>query len=264
MNIQWSLVLFTALTGTAGWMFACIFFAQVKGYEQKSQFKASLVATILGIAGGIASVTHLSHPEHIMNVLGHPTEGVFLEAVLTGIMCLAGIVYLFLQYKKTESKSALTFWSCIAAVFGVALSFAAGHSYMMADIPAWNTLLLPIGYVATAIPCGAATYLLVADKEEDSHIYLGGWGKPILWGSVLAAVCSAAYFIYAGNITLAIILAALNAVTVYLAFKLKKVPATFEKLMYASLICSGASVLLYRIGMWLVFDKAINLLGFVI
>ena len=35
----------------------------------------------------------------------------------------------------------------------VALPFATGDSYLMAAIPVWDTMLLPVYYVAARMPC---------------------------------------------------------------------------------------------------------------
>ena len=59
----------------------------------------------------------------------------------------------------------------IGAVFGVLISFMAGESYMMSSRPAWDTLLLPLGYMLTAMPGGVACYLVVvAAKAKDAQV----------------------------------------------------------------------------------------------
>ncbi len=168
MEIQWSLVLFTALTGMGGWMFACVAADEFLKKAPSNAFPASVVAIIAMIAGGLASVTHLSHPDRIMGALGHPTSGIFTEAVLVGLACVFIAIFLVLV-KRNVSSSARRVVAVIGAIIGVVLSFSAGASYMMSAQLSWDTVLLPIGYMATSIPLGVAAYLAVALFQKGSE-----------------------------------------------------------------------------------------------
>ena len=207
MEIQWSLVLFTALTGAAGWMYACIAADQfLKKASNKVNFSAGVCALVVLIVGGLASVTHLSHPENILGALSHPTSGIFVEAVLVGITALFGILYLVFA-KREGSEAIAKVMVIIAAVFGVVLSFMAGESYMMAAQTTWNTFLLPLGYLGTAIPAGVAGYMSTAitvDKETE----LTQYAKFLSVGSIIAIVTAVAYAVVSG----AFVNSVLNAV----------------------------------------------------
>lgn len=161
MEIQWSLVLFTVLTGAGGWMLACVAIDEFAGKTRATNKLAVVVAAVVACAGGIASVTHLSHPEHIMGALSHPTSGIFVEAALTGLMAVCAIVYFVLLVREASAGARKAF-AVLGAVFGVLLSFMAGESYMMSSQLAWNTPLLPLGYTGTAMPLGVALYLALA------------------------------------------------------------------------------------------------------
>lgn len=193
MAIQWSLVIFTALTGAAGWLLACIAFNELRGNSRKSHFLAALVAIVVLAAGGLASVTHLSHPENIMGALGHPTSGIFVEICLVAATGVFSLAYLILK-KRDGAAGALKSMAALAAVFGVLLSFMAGESYVMASQPAWNTLLMPLGYCLTAMPLGVGIYLLVCvnTKEEISAepTLLVAAGVLAAAGALLFAVAS--------------------------------------------------------------------------
>jgi len=91
MEIQWSLVLFTALTGMGGCMFACVAVDEFLGRAKAAAFPAAVAALVIAVVGGLASVTHLSHPSRIMGALSHPTSGIFTEALLVGCL-LANIL----------------------------------------------------------------------------------------------------------------------------------------------------------------------------
>ena len=94
MEIQWSLVLFTALTGMGGCMFACVAADEFLGRAKAAAFPAAVAALVIAVVGGLASVTHLSHPDRIMGALSHPTSGIFTEALLVGCLCVCVVVYL--------------------------------------------------------------------------------------------------------------------------------------------------------------------------
>ena len=104
MEIQWSLVLFTVLTGGAGWALGCV---AVDEFTQKTKndtnFIAAIVAIALAAVGGIASVTHLSHPENMLAALSHPTSGIFTEALLVGLTAVFALCYFFLPNLFTLS-----------------------------------------------------------------------------------------------------------------------------------------------------------------
>ena len=57
MDIQWSLVLFTALTGMGGWLFFFICLNVFVRKTDKGAFAGTATALALTVVGGLASVT---------------------------------------------------------------------------------------------------------------------------------------------------------------------------------------------------------------
>ncbi|MEQ3362173.1 dimethyl sulfoxide reductase anchor subunit family protein [Raoultibacter massiliensis] len=191
MSIQWSLVLFTALTGLAGWLFACVLISEWTNRAERTRFIAMLSGLVLMAVGGFASVLHLSHPENMLAALSHPTSGIFIEAVLVGISALCAIVYLVLHARKASDTVRKVFL-VISAIAGVALSFMAGSSYMMSSCPAWDTPLLPLGYLGTALAMGSLAYLALVGargSKEDASFF----AKVALAGSLVGVVLAALY-----------------------------------------------------------------------
>ena len=88
MDIQWSLVLFTALTGMGGWLFFFICLNVFVRKTDKGAFAGTATALALTVVGGLASVTHLSHPDRMLGALQHPTSGIFTEALLVGLLAI--------------------------------------------------------------------------------------------------------------------------------------------------------------------------------
>ena len=261
MAIQWSLVIFTALTGTAGWMLACVAAAEFAGKLRKTAFPAGLAALVLLAVGGCASVTHLSHPERMLEALNHPTSGIFTEAVLVGVAAVLVIVFLVLV-KREGSAGARKAFAVLAAAVGVVLSFAAGASYMMAARETWNTVLLPFGYLATAIPAGVACYLVVAAacKETDD---LGAFPTYLLAGGIIAAVGAAAY-VAVSNGPDAVLLGWVGAVVVggigsaACGWFLGKKPEAASTMAIVALACALVGAIAYRCYMWTVATSVDN------
>lgn len=261
MSVQWSLVLFTALTGTAGWGFAALAFSEFRGkVARENQFFAAIVLLIVLIVGGCASVTHLSHVEGILGALQHPTSGIFVEAVLVGLTALPAVIYLIL-IKQNSSANALRVFAVLAAVFGVVLSFMAGESYMMAARPSWNTILLPMGYTGTALPAGIALYmLLIGIKGEEIAAEL-----PVVLGigGIIAAVSAAAYGIVSGDTSHVLILWLLcvlvgGAAPAAIGFAMKKKQEQIKNLTTIALACSIIGVIAYRCFMWMCATDIVN------
>ena len=194
MDIQWSLVLFTAIASCGTWVSVGVAVDELRGLTQRTNLTASALALVLAVVGGIASVTHLSHPDRIMAVLSHPTPGIFLEALLIGLFIAAVAVYVILL-KRDASAGARKAVAVLAAVIGIVFSFASGYSYMMEARATWNTIALPLGYM------GLSLYLLLAacKKESVEAVKLAGWETVI--GGVLALVSGLAFGFASGAAT---------------------------------------------------------------
>lgn len=201
MEIQWSLVIFTTLAGTGAWLFAFLGLGEVRGrhMQERSKFTIALTALVLLAVGGIASVTHLSHPDRIMGALGHPTMGIFAEAAFLGVVALLIVVYLVLLKRKASTRLVRGF-AFAGGALAVVLSFVLGYSYMMASRVAWNTISLPAAYLGTAMSVGAACFvvLLCVGKEKGSFRF----GALILLVSgIVSTVASVIYGFLSGAAT---------------------------------------------------------------
>ena len=253
MEIQWSLVIFTALTGTAGWLLASVAVAELTGVLKKAVFPAGAVAVVLLAVGGLASVTHLSHPERMLEALNHPTSGIFVEAVLLGVAAVLAVVYL-VMLKRSASSTAAKVLAVLAAVVGVALSFMAGASYMMAAHANWNTVLLPLGYLGTTIPAGIALFLLISaftSAGED----LGVFPRLLVAGGIAAAVLAAADTVAKGGpdaLLLGWVLAVVvgGVVPAVVGIALDKKPAQLTALAGVAMVCALVGAVAFRADMW--------------
>lgn len=193
MEIQWPLVLFTLFSSMGGCLFV---FVAINEFTKKSSvdgFMPALVSVILAVVGGLCSVLHLEHVERMMNALSHPTSGIFVEAVLIG--CLVVCVAIYLLCLKRGAQAGIKVFAVLGAVFGIALSFMAGHSYIMAAIATWDTILLPTGYLFTALPMGAALYWALAAKGDAASSFMA---KCTIVCGILGFIGTVAYAVVAG------------------------------------------------------------------
>ncbi|MCI8366189.1 MAG: DMSO reductase [Eggerthellaceae bacterium] len=192
METQWSLVLFTALSGAGAWLIACAGLDAFKGLTKKSIQPAVILGIVLIIVGGIASATHLSHVDRIMAVLAHPAPGIFLEALLLGIDIVVAAVFLILV-RREASAAAQKVLAVLAIVMAAVFSYSCGSSYMMASQLAWNTVALPLGYLGTAMATGTALWYgvcAVRGEEAEARKFAA---METLVGAVAAVVLALAY-----------------------------------------------------------------------
>lgn len=198
MTIQWSLVLFTVLSGCGAWLFACTAADEFRGGAAKRvRIPACIGAIALLVVGGIASATHLSHVDRMMAVLAHPTAGIFLEALLLGLLAVCIAAYALLV-KREASPTARKALAATGIVLAAAFSFACGVSYMMSSRPVWNTVALPLAYLGTAMASGTALYLVLcaAFKVDDGDVR--GAARYAAVGGAVALVLGLAYGVASG------------------------------------------------------------------
>lgn len=259
MSIQWSLVLFTLLTGSGGCLFAFAGANQVAPTTRRSGFVAGAVALVLVVVGGLASVTHLSHLGRMMNALSHPSSGIFVEAVLVGVFAVLAILYLVCI--KRNATGAAKVLGVLGGIVGILLAFMAGYSYVMEAQPAWNTVLLPIGYLASALPVGAGLwwgFAASSDNEGNSRGALLALACSILGLlGVLAYGASCGGFEAAPGFFLAAVICGAVALVISVVGRRRVSPA-FPWIFVAA---STIAALLLRVSMWVIANNMYNFFG---
>lgn len=166
MEIQWPLVLFTLLSGTGGTLAAFAGASAIAKKDVELVRPSCAVAIALLIAGGICSAAHLAHPLRAIAVVYHPAGGIFLEAILLGVLLVLLIALAAISGKR--SQSFVSSVGALALLAGIALAYFSGVSYMMPAHPAWNTPLLPLCYLTTALAAGGSCYGLIARARKVS------------------------------------------------------------------------------------------------
>jgi DMSO reductase anchor subunit len=169
MTVMWTLVFFSLFAGLGAGLFVAVVATEWRGKAENVRLPAAATALVALIIGGISSVLHLGHPERIFGALNHPGSGIFLEMLFIGLTGLGIVVYL-LMLTRGSSDSSRRAEATVAAVAAVVLSFQVGHTYVMASRPAWDTIILPLLYMATAavMGCAALSFFTALKKDEES------------------------------------------------------------------------------------------------
>lgn len=256
MEIQWSLVLFTVLSGMGAWLAACIGIEEFRGKQRKVALPGSILAVVLLAIGGIISVSHLAHPLRVVAALSHPAPGIFLEALLLGILAVVIIIYAVLVAREI-SPAVRKVLGILMVLLAIAFTFACGSSYMMASRPAWNTILLPLAYLGTACASGTALALAMAAirKEEEAAIKRAALLTVV--GGIVAIITTVAYGAVSGSFESEGTLLILGCVvcggivpTVCGALALKR-PNDAQMLGVIALICGVIGAISLRALMWI-------------
>ena len=191
MEIQWPLILFTFFNCLASGIFLVQGVLTLAGKGKAMQL-ASCVSAIVALAvGGLAVFFHLQHPLRMLNGFGHITSGITIELIFVIVFALAVVLY-FLMMRRSEEGVAPKWCAVVAIVVSVALPFATGDSYLMAAIPVWDTMLLPVYYIVCAVALGGfAALVIAAATKADDAVKLSG--TVALVGAVLCAVVTLIY-----------------------------------------------------------------------
>lgn len=268
MEIQWSLALFTAISGTGACLFSAAVLQALLGKGELPTRLECIVAFVLLAVGGCISATHIIyHLDRIVEALNHPTSGIFVEAMGVAIMCALIALYFLLMWRGV-SKGVLRVVAIIGMVVGVIFAFECGNSYYMESRPAWTTYSLPGAYCTTGIAAGAALNLLmkVIAKREEREVSFAG--LLVIIGGVLGIVVSAAFCLQAvpyygtaeaGAAAWTVVLFVTEALGIACGAVAWKRPAACRLAMgAASLAACLVAAVAMRVVMWLLGTQVLN------
>ena len=256
MEIQWPLLIFSLLAGCGGILFAFEGLAEFLKVGKNIRFKATIIALILLVVGGIASVFHLGQPANIMAAAAHifSFSGISVEMIVLGIEIILALVYLLVI--RSDNETGCKVVGVLGIIGGILIAFVTGNGYVMESQPLWNTIFLPLAYLGTALAMGATLYkvLLQTDKSEENVdeeskkkldlivlvCAIVGFCLTVLYGiSVGFALDVFAYWICA------VIIGGIG--TVVCVYMEKKQ----SSLIYAALVCAVIGGIGLRAAMWL-------------
>lgn len=172
MGNEWTLVFFTVLAGLGTGTFVGVGVSEWTGKAEYVRRPGAILSLVVLIASGISSVLHLAHPERIFGALGHPTSGIFLEALMMGLTGIAMIAYL-IALKKEAPEQTRKMITAAGAVPAILLAFAVGDTYVMASRPAWDTLALPGVYLVSAAVMGCFSLSALLARTDGKVAAMG-------------------------------------------------------------------------------------------
>jgi anaerobic dimethyl sulfoxide reductase subunit C (anchor subunit) len=170
MNIEWALVFFTLFVGLSVGTFAGVVLTEWWGKAEQVRLPGAITALVALVIGGISSVLHLGHPERIFGALGHPTSGIFTEALLIGLFGLDIVAYMIAMRRNASGQARKTI-ATIGLVPAILLSFGVGYTYVLPSRPAWDTWILPVLYVVSAavMGCFSLSVLIASTKATGTN-----------------------------------------------------------------------------------------------
>ena len=135
---------------------------------------------------------HLEHWERIFNGFGHMTSGITQELIAIVVLAVVMVVYFVYLRRGGDEAKVPTWLSIVGIVVAAILVIVMGHSYMMASLPAWNSLLQIASLLGAACGFGPATMALIcAVRDESSDLD----AKANLIGQAVNVVLVVAYLI---------------------------------------------------------------------
>lgn len=170
MELQWPLILFTTFVAWSAGLFGAQGVAVLTGEGKRAQLPALIGSVVLLAIGGIAVFFHLEHWERIFNGFGHMTSGITQE--LIAIVVLAAVMVMYFVYLRRGGGAEVPAWlSVVGIAVAAVLVVVMGHSYMMASLPAWDSLLQIGSLLGAACGFGPATMALIcAVRDEASDL----------------------------------------------------------------------------------------------
>ena len=262
MDIQWPLALFSLLAGCGGGMLAFLAISEVRSVGNKARVPLAIASLVAIILGGCASVAHLGNPSNIMAAAANigSFSGISVELICLGLAVIAGGAYVY-SVKRGISQTAVKSIAIVAGVLGVALAFVTGNGYVMEAQPNWNTVALPLCYLASGLAMGGTVCAsgLVHFGEDD----IPGWLRPMLVAvfavEAIAFVCYDAAIGFVAPVLVfwvcALGVGVLASAACVIASKAK------AQLMLVAALCSIVGGLAIRVSMWLVGSGYLDLLA---
>lgn len=198
MANQWALVFFTLLIGCGAGMFATIaLFAALKK-KAGNLLPALITSLCIVIAGGIASVFHVHNIGRIFGGFAHISSGITQEIIALAVLVALIVVFMVL-YKRSEDGTVNPVIAWVSIIVALIVPVVAGLSYLMGARPAWDTIWLPILYLAQAILMGGfGAWAFAAANKAGEAVALSV--KVALAGAVAQIAALVGYVIHLGNI----------------------------------------------------------------
>ena len=192
MELQWPLILFTTLLAWAAGVFGAQCLYALRGQGTRAQMPALITSAVLLVVGGIAVFFHLEHWERIFNGFGHLSSGITQELIAIVVLAVVMVVY-FVYLRRGGDEAKVPAWlAAVGLVLAVVLVAVMGHSYMMASLPAWDSVLQIGSLLGAACGFGPATMAVLCAVKDESLDYTA---KVNVIGQIVNVVLVVAYLV---------------------------------------------------------------------
>jgi anaerobic dimethyl sulfoxide reductase subunit C (anchor subunit) len=193
MAIQWPLVLFTLIAGAGAGMLTCAGLGEFLGASKKTRFVAAIIALVLFVVGGIASILHLGQPASVMAAAANlgSFSPISLELIFLGLSALVALIYIFVVNREGGASKIV---GIIGVVVGIIFMYVSGHGYeVITARPAWANPALSLGYLFTSLTLGGFCFLALQAIFKDEA---DSFKKAALIVAVVAALATIALAVY--------------------------------------------------------------------
>jgi anaerobic dimethyl sulfoxide reductase subunit C (anchor subunit) len=189
---DWSLIIYTLCLQSAVGIY--VVSRAVAWTEAEKARRMSFLWLVggLGVAGVIASFTHMGYPLNaILTMTNFGTAWLSREIVLTVSFGLAWLISLLLERQGVGSILVRNVWAAVTALVGLGLVYVMSMIYRSTAFPAWEHVSTTIGFYATAGLVGTAAVFagLCCRKGEEEP---KGLSALVVGGLVVLAVQMAA------------------------------------------------------------------------
>ena len=184
---DWSLILYTLCLQSAVGIYVASRIAVWNEESKEARMRFLYLALGLGIAGVIASLTHLGYPLNALKTMGNlGNSWLSREILLTAGFGVAGIASVVLERQEVGSAQTRNGWAALTSLLGLGLIFVMSMIYRTTAFPAWAHVSTTLTFYATAGLIGTAVVFAGQCCRKDGEEPQG------MAGLVIGAVASLA------------------------------------------------------------------------
>lgn len=158
MNMHdWSLILYTLCLQSAVGIYVVSRIVVWNEETKAARMRFLYLALGLGVAGVIASLTHLGYPLNALKTMSNlGTSWLSREILLTALFGVAGIGSVLLERQAVGSVQTRNGWAALTSLLGLGLIFVMSMIYRSTAFPAWEHVSTTLIFFATAGLIGTA------------------------------------------------------------------------------------------------------------
>jgi anaerobic dimethyl sulfoxide reductase subunit C (anchor subunit) len=199
MEIQWPLVIFSLLAGGGAGALAFAGLGGLFKAGRKSRFITGIIAIILLVIGGVASIFHLGNPANVMSAITNifSFSGISVELLLLGISVVVALVFVIVVNREGLETVTMVV-GIIGVIIGVVFAYALGSSYLIEAQVAWNSITLALSYMTSGLALGGFIFLAVAASQKEEQSLMKGIGITVVIVAVAQVIAFIAYGAFVG------------------------------------------------------------------